>query len=165
MESRIATIGQRKLLGKRMVMALTDNKTSELWRGFMSNRKAIQNAIGSNLYSVQVYGPAHFDAFNPATTFEKWATVEVSDFAVIPAGMEALTVPAGQYAVFLHKGAASTGPASFRYIFEIWLPNSAYELDSRPHFEVLGSTYRNDDPTSEEEIWIPIRSRRSASLS
>jgi AraC family transcriptional regulator len=37
------------------------------------------------------------------------------------------------------------------------LPNSAYELDDREHFELLGEKYKNNDPNSEEEIWIPIR--------
>ncbi|WP_339791455.1 GyrI-like domain-containing protein [uncultured Imperialibacter sp.] len=47
----------------------------------------------------------------------------------------------------------------FEYIFGTWLPASAYDLDDRPHFEVLGDNYKNNDPTSEEEIWIPIRPR------
>jgi AraC family transcriptional regulator len=38
-----------------------------------------------------------------------------------------------------------------------WLPNSAYALDDRPHFEALGEQYKNNDPNSEEEIWIPIK--------
>jgi AraC family transcriptional regulator len=37
------------------------------------------------------------------------------------------------------------------------LPNSAYALDDRAHFEVLGEKYKNNDPSSEEEIWIPIK--------
>jgi AraC family transcriptional regulator len=31
-----------------------------------------------------------------------------------------------------------------------------FEVDDRPHFEILGIRYRNNDPNSEEEIWIPI---------
>ncbi|RYE38364.1 MAG: GyrI-like domain-containing protein, partial [Sphingobacteriales bacterium] len=42
-------------------------------------------------------------------------------------------------------------------IFTEWLPNSAYELDDRPHFELLGSKYKNDDAESEEEIFVPVR--------
>ena len=45
----------------------------------------------------------------------------------------------------------------FQYIFGTWLPNSTYLLADRPHFEVLGEGYKNNDPTSEEEIWIPIQ--------
>jgi AraC family transcriptional regulator len=65
----------------------------------------------------------------------------------------------GLYAVFLHKGAASTGGKTFKYIFETWLPNSCYLLDNRPHFEILGAKYKNDDPGSEEEVWIPIKQK------
>jgi predicted transcriptional regulator YdeE len=33
------------------------------------------------------------------------------------------------------------------------------KIDNRPHFEVLGDKYKNNDPSSEEEIWIPIRKK------
>lgn len=33
---------------------------------------------------------------------------------------------------------------------------AVFEVDERPRFEVLGKKYRNNDETSEEEIWIPI---------
>ena len=71
--------------------------------------------------------------------------------------METYILPGGLYAVFLHKGAATTGPKTFQYIFGTWLPESDYSLDIRPHFEILGEKYKNDDPDSEEEIWIPIK--------
>lgn len=29
----------------------------------------------------------------------------------------------------------------------------------QPHFEVLGEKYKDNDPTSEEEIWIPIKAK------
>ena len=37
------------------------------------------------------------------------------------------------------------------------MPASEYILDKRPHFEILGEKYKNDDPASEEEVWIPVR--------
>ncbi|MEP1984886.1 MAG: GyrI-like domain-containing protein, partial [Maribacter dokdonensis] len=40
-----------------------------------------------------------------------------------------------------------------------WIPNSEYQLDGRPHFEVLGAKYKNNDPNSEEEVWIPIKAK------
>ena len=30
-------------------------------------------------------------------------------------------------------------------------------LDQRPHFEILGSKYKNENPASEEEVRIPIK--------
>jgi AraC family transcriptional regulator len=57
---------------------------------------------------------------------------------------------------FYYKG-SSTDTRIFQHIFETWLPQSGYELDNRPHFEVLGEKYRNNDPESEEDIYIPIK--------
>ena len=72
--------------------------------------------------------------------------------------METFTLPVGLYGVFDHKG-LSNDNSIFQYIFGTWLPNSTYQLDNRPHFEILGEKYRNNDPASEEEIWVPIKPR------
>jgi AraC family transcriptional regulator len=90
--------------------------------------------------------------------FEKWAAVEVSEFNSVPEGMASFILNSGHYAVFYYKG-LSTDTEIFRYIFGIWLPGSGFELDDRPHFEVLGEKYKNNDPDSEEEIWIPIKAK------
>jgi AraC family transcriptional regulator len=157
MEPVILSSPEKKFIGKRISMSFTGNKTIALWRCFMPNRKEIQNTIGTELYSIEVYPPSFFDNFNPDTAFEKWAAVEVSDFQAVPHEMETLTSPEGLYAVFIHKGPAGTGPETYRYIFERWLPGSGYVVDQRPHFAVMGDRYRNDDADSEEEIWIPVR--------
>jgi AraC family transcriptional regulator len=159
MEPRIDTIGEKKLLGKRMTMSLSNNKTRELWQSFMSRRKEIKNAIGTDLYSMQILDSAYFSNFNPGKEFEKWAVTEVASFDDVPADMETFTLPSGLYAVFLHIGPASSGPQVFQYIFGTWLPRSEYTLDNRPHFEILGEKYKNDDSNSEEEIWIPVKLR------
>lgn len=159
MTPRIETLTEKKLVGKRMSMSLSNNKTAALWKSFMSSRKDIRNTKGTELYSLQRYPVQYFQAFNPNTEFEKWATMEVTDFNSPPAEMETTTLPGGLYAVFLHQGPASAGAKTFQYIFQQWLPNAAYTLDDRPHFELLDHRYKNEDPSSEEEIWIPIRAR------
>ncbi|SMP20787.1 GyrI-like small molecule binding domain-containing protein [Muriicola jejuensis] len=82
--------------------------------------------------------------------------MEVSNDLEVPSGMDEVVIPPGLYALFLYKG-PSSDRAVFQYIFNTWLPGSGYELDDRPHYEILGEKYRNNDPESEEEIWIPIR--------
>jgi len=156
---RIEVLAEKKLVGKRMTMSLTNNKTGELWRGFMMQQKEIQNSIGTELYSMQIYPSTYFRDFNPDTEFEKWALTEVNDFSTIPDEMQSFTLTGGLYAVFLHQGAASAGPEIFQYIFGTWLPSSGFLLDDRPHFELLGEKYKNNDPDSEEEIWIPIKAK------
>jgi AraC family transcriptional regulator len=141
-----------------MKMSLANNKTSELWQSFMPRRKSVKNTVGANLYSMQVYDSTHyFEDFNPHTTFTKWATVEVSSFHDIPEGLETYRLTGGLYAVFVHKGLPNEFPKTFQLIFGQWLPNSDYELDHREHFELLGEKYKNNDPSSEEEVWIPIK--------
>jgi len=157
MEPRIEILQEKKLVGKRIVMSLSTDKTVDLWRSFMPMRKEIKNIIGNELYSMQVYSQTYFNDFNPNTEFEKWACMEVTDFDSIPNEMESFTLKGGLYAVFLHKGTASEGQKTFQYIFETWLPNSVYVLDNRPHFEILGAKYKNEDTDSEEELSIPIK--------
>jgi AraC family transcriptional regulator len=158
MEPKIEVLTEKKLLGLRLKMTLSDNKTGELWKNFMQRRKEIKNNLTTDLFSMQVYDqPSDLEKYNPYIPFEKWAAVEVHDFDTVPAGMEPFKLTGGQYAVFVHKGAARTGVKAFQYIFGTWLPGSEYTLDNRPHFEILGEKYKNDDPDSEEEIWIPVR--------
>jgi AraC family transcriptional regulator len=160
MEPRIVTLPEKKLVGNHLTMSLADNKTFELWQSFMRRRKEITNNCSSNLFSIQVYSDAYdFKNFDFAATFEKWATAEVHNFKEVPVGMETLVLKGGLYAVFIHRGPASTGYETFRYIFASWIPQCPYELDNRPHFELLGEKYKNNDPASEEEIWIPIKKK------
>ncbi|MGB3078050.1 MAG: GNAT family N-acetyltransferase [Saprospiraceae bacterium] len=162
MEPRIETLKTKKLIGKRLTMTMEENKTIELWRNFMPRRKEITNALSSDLISMQVYDNSFdFLHFNIHHAFEKWAAVEVSDFDIIPEGMETYTLPSGLYAVFIHQGPASEGERTFRYIFETWIPQSPFIIDARPHFEILGEKYKHDDPSSEEEVWIPVRLKNS----
>ncbi len=138
-----------------MKMSLTENKTGLLWKSFMPLRKEITNNLATDLVSMQVYQPFYFDNFNASNEFEKWAAIEVSNFDNVPNDMETFILPGGLYAIFDYKGASSDNRI-FEYIFGTWLPASAYQLDNRPHFEVLGKNYKNNDPSSEEEICIPV---------
>jgi AraC family transcriptional regulator len=125
----------------------------------MIQKKEIINALSADLYSIQVYDRAlDFKNFNPSIEFEKWAAIEVSDFSHIPQNMETFILPAGPHAVFLHKGAAVEFHKTFQFIFNEWLPNSNYRTDYRPHFELLGTKYKNNSPDSQEEVWIPVKS-------
>ena len=158
LQPKIVNLEPRKLVGKHLKMSLTNNKTGELWKSFMPQRGLIPNSLNNDLISMQVYNPEYFSKFSTENEFVKWATIEVNDFNNVPADMETFTLTGGLYAVFHYKG-SSTDRSIFHYIFAKWLPNSGYLLDGRPHFEVLGEKYKNADPGSEEEIWIPVRKK------
>lgn len=139
-----------------MKMSFDNYRVSELWKKFIQGRNEITNNLTDDLISMTEYQSTHFADFKPANEFNKWATVEVSSLDNVPSEMEAFILTGGLYAVFDYKG-LNTDHSIYQYIFGTWLPNSDYVLDNRPHFEILGDKYKNNDPTSEEEIWIPIK--------
>jgi AraC family transcriptional regulator len=158
MNPRIENLAEKKLIGHSISMSLANNKTGQLWGQFVPRIQEIQNNVSNDKISMQIYPPLYHQQFSPHTTFEKWATVEVDNLDTIPEGMKSFVLKGGLYAVFDYKG-SSSDHSIFQYIFSQWIPQSNYVVDDRPHFEVLGSKYRNNDPNSEEEIWIPIREK------
>lgn len=160
MTPRIINANAKKLIGIRITLSIAQDKTAALWKSFMPRRKEIPNPVSKDLISLQLYPSNYFNAFHPTREFEKWACIEVTDFDQVPIHMEPLLLSGGLYAVFDYKG-SSTDTSIFQYIFGSWLPDSDYKLDDRPHFEVLGERYKNNDPSSEEEIWIPIMKKSS----
>jgi AraC family transcriptional regulator len=151
----IKTFPTTKFIGENLSFTYADYRAFELWSSFMPRRKEILNAIGTDLYNIQI-NPIDFD-FNPNIPFIKWAAVAVSNFDFIPDGMEVLEIPQGLYAVFNYKGDQNNVAAFFNGIYTEWLPASGYQLGNHPQFEILGEKYKNNNPNSEEEIWIPIK--------
>lgn len=158
MNPRFETIIEKKLIGNKTIMSFANYKIGELWKTFMPKRHSIKNNLNSDFISLTIYPPNFFTEFEPTRTFEKWAAIEVSDFENTSTDFEKLILPSGLYAIFNYKG-SSNDNSIFKYIMQSWLPDSNYQLDNRPHFEVLGSKYKNNDPLSEEEIWIPIKEK------
>ena len=157
MKPKIVTINSKKFIGRTLEMSFANNRTRELWTSFMQQRKEIENVICDDLISLQIYEPGFFESFDPNRIFRKWTLCEVSSFENIPGGMVSFELPAGEYAVFIYKGLPAKAQPFFDYIFREWLPSSEYELDVRPHFEVLGPQYSNNSAESEEEVWIPVK--------
>lgn len=139
-------------------MSFVNDRTSELWRGFRAVRPTILGRIGGESYSVKVYDASYsFSQFDPAAEFEKWAAVEVGDGVDVPDELEVSVIPAGKYAEFIHVGPAATAPRTFGYIFGEWLPASGFELDLRPHFEILPEGYDPFDESATERVLVPVR--------
>ena len=157
MKPRIIAFSEKKLIGCKQSMNYAAYNPVPLWQSFMPIKKEIQNVVSADLFSVQQFPDDFWVRFNPETTFEKWAAVEVSNLDNIPENMHSLIIPGGWYAVFDYKGDGSNAPAFFESIFSDWIPNSAYMVDNRPHFEILGAKYKKGHPDSEEEVWIPVR--------
>ncbi|WP_136666685.1 GyrI-like domain-containing protein [Flavobacterium sp. H122] len=159
-EFKIIEINPKKLIGKSLSMSFLNNTTGELWGSFAPHIKEIKNRVGDDKISLQFYSDDFMT--NPAISFIKWATVEVSDFENIPNDLDTLEIEGGLYAVFHYKGNVPGAPAFFGKIYSECIPDSEYQLDnSRPHFEMLPSgKYDPMDKNSEEEIFIPVRLKK-----
>lgn len=147
------------LAGMHMEMTLNDDRTGPLWQHFMRKRQEIPAPVGQDLYSVQVYPQdLSMDDFSGDTAFTKWAATRVATAEGLPAEMDSLQIPAGLYAVFIHRGEASEFHKTAAFIYGQWLPASGYVMDARPQFEVMGKNYFGHlDPRSEEEVWVPVK--------
>lgn len=159
MQFALKTLQPKKLIGQKTEMYLAENKTFFLWNKFMPRRNEIKNQINSDLFSVEIYPENYFQNFNPSTSFQKWAAVEVTHFENLPNEMNSLIIAEGEYAVFVYKGKPANAASFFESIFTKWLPENNYSIDQRPHFAIMGEKYKQDSDDSEEEIWIPIRKK------
>lgn len=152
MNPKIINCPEKKVIGMRSEMQRHQyNHIVSLWKGFMPRKKELHNLLTTELIAIQVY----YDVLNAERPFTIWACAEVSDFNEIPTGMEAFTIPSGTYAVFHHKGQDAS--QLYPYIMREWLPNSAYHIDDRPHFQVMGDKYNNGSPDSEEDFYVPVK--------
>ena len=127
------------------------HKIIALWKQFMPNKFKVTNTLNEELIALQNYK----DFSNTKLAFDIWACAEVSDLNYIPQGLSGLTISAGEYAIFVLKGMDVA--ALYRQILSEWLTNSGYEVDSRPHFQVMGKKYINNSDKSEEDVYLPIK--------
>jgi AraC family transcriptional regulator len=132
-----------------------------MWKAFMPRRHEISHQNSEDLYSMQIYtGGLNALQFNPQTSFLRRAAMVVSNYENVPEGMLRFDHPGGLYAVFMHHGPASEFGKTAAFIFGEWIPKSKYEVDDRPHFEILDKRYLGPDhPDSVEEVWIPLREK------
>lgn len=156
--SRIENIEAIHLIGTHVRMSLEEDQTRSLWERLMPTLRKAAYSWEYPRYSVQVYdGLLDPRTFTLQTSFTRWAAVKAIPGVPIPEGLDTITLPSGDYAVFIHRGRPEDFPRTAQFIYGSWLPASPYKLDDRPHFECLGKGYDPADPEAEEEIWIPVK--------
>lgn len=159
MEPDIVELAPIPLIGTHTETSLSENIAPALWKDF--KQRIMPHVLTTNpaFYSVQQFPAADFASFNRNTLFRKWAAIASSDVRVVPDNMHAMTLR-GLYALFIHRGPHNTFSRTTHYIYNEWLPPSAFQLDHRPHFEKMDHRYLGPlDANSEEEIWIPVMRR------
>ena len=147
-------------LGHKVEMTLENNKTQELFRGFMPLRKQILNKSSEYVLLLHEYNKqTTFENFTPQTIHTNWALQQVNALELSTSDFLHYTLPSQNYAIFLHSGGVAEFAGSMHYIFSDWFPNSGYEIVQVPHFEKILPVFPPQPETREEEIWIPIKSK------
>ncbi len=159
LDFEIRTFKGGHFVGMSIMNSVVNNKNFELWSSYMPRRNELK-AISSDLFAIQRYDIGHFvREFNPEAEFEILAMQEVSNGSDTPVGMTKLEIPNGDYAVFNYKGTGADFAPMAIAIYSKVIPESAYNVDERPHFQIMGANYYGqENPESEEEIWVPIKS-------
>ena len=85
------------------------------------------------------------------------AATVVTDFDQIPENMTSRVLPAGNYAIFTHKGSVDKLGHTMNYIYGSWLPKSGHKLREAPDLEIYDKRFRPDSEDSELDIYIPIQ--------
>jgi AraC family transcriptional regulator len=154
---KIERLPAQTLVGMRKPMSMESLPIVQLWRAFMPRHREVQSRVGMELYAVRDFTDVDFRKFHPATQFDVWAAVKVSDVQSVPKDMEVLNIPAGEYLFFTYKGLPDGLDADLQNLRLEWLPALGCRMDSRPFVAAMGAEYRNGDPNSEEKIWMPVQ--------
>ncbi|HMS28622.1 MAG TPA: GyrI-like domain-containing protein [Saprospiraceae bacterium] len=155
MELEIINIEEQLLIGIQNEMSLMNNLTPQLWQAFKPRLQEIKSRTDHHLISLQIYPGNYFTEFNPERRFRKWAAVQTHSDSDVPKGMELLHFVGGDYAVFHYKGPLHD-KSIFQKIFTEWIPQSAFVLDNRPHFERFSDGLTLQSPEWEETIYVPV---------
>ena len=162
MQPIVKEINERKIVGmeKTTTLNTTYIDIPKLWEDFCSRIHEIENVANKDVFYEVRKPDMNFSMndFKETSEFTEIAGVEVLNFDNIPEGMTSVTLPAGRYAAFTHKGSPMNLRQTYEYIWGTWLPNSEYEADLKYDFELYGEKFKGpDDPESEIYIYIPVK--------
>jgi AraC family transcriptional regulator len=138
------------------MMTLTNEERhgiSQLWQILEQELPAIK----SRTQPAKYYGVASYPKNWEQRGFLYMAAVEVTRPGSIPYLLAGKTIPAGQYARFIHHGPDRDLPLTLDYIYHTWLPKSGRELSCPLELEEYGQELPGDDRVeSERKIYVPM---------
>ena len=147
-------------LGTKFISILSPEKNNhiiipKLWDEYLSRQNEITSRTKS--YNLGVCMPVSNDMQKShPDEFFYLACTEVKNINQVPQGMFAKTIPAGEYAIFTHKGLLSKLDHTMNYIYGSWLPKSGRKLREAPDLELYDHRFSPNNEQSEFDIYIPI---------
>jgi AraC family transcriptional regulator len=127
---------------------------SPLWHEFSRRAHEVPDRTGDAMYGVIFSRPEGQREHRHELQY--LAGVTVSRVAELPAGMTSRTVPAGTFAVFIHRGPIKTIGQTMHEIYRVWLPMSGYDCLSTADIEVYDHRFCADGEASEMEYWVSV---------
>jgi AraC family transcriptional regulator len=131
-----------------------NNELPALWQSFIPRMCEIRGRVNPH----ESFGLCIGDMdYKQTGVFRYVAGQQVTDAAAVPDGMLAVTVPEATYAVFTHRGTLETLGQTYDYIYGTWLPTSGREVADTPDFELYDDRFDATSPSSEMDIYIPLK--------
>ncbi len=154
MEPRIVKLDKLTLIGRPYFGDAEGNKFAQAWDRFFPFAKEITPRVNENAwYGVEMYGPE----FEKDHQWMYFPSTEVGSLDAIPEALFAKVLPAATYAVFTVKGGIPKISETFMYAYGSWIPASPYEVAHPYDFEYYDERFKDDDPDTELDLYIPIR--------
>jgi AraC family transcriptional regulator len=162
MEPKIVDLDRIILVGLPFYGDPSTGGFGQAWHRFFPLAERIPHRVNpAVMYGVEMYGPESMQEHK--WTYFPSTAVSQLDVSEIPDHLFAAVLPAARYAVFTAKGGLTALPATFRYAYDTWLPASEYEGTGMLDFELYDERFRESEPDSELDVYIPIRLRQAAS--
>lgn len=131
---------------------------SEAWSELKANLDKIKILHPNIMYGFEDYSE---DFCSDPLQFYYMAAVEVKSEADIPNMFYVKKVPESLYAVFTVDGNNSNGEIgkAFRYIYDVWLPNSEYCLSDKicADFEYYDERWNCRSVSPQLDLYIPVQ--------
>jgi AraC family transcriptional regulator len=162
MQPVLKFVAEKKVMGvgTRFISARSPDHNNEtkipaLWGRYLSRSGEIAQRLSPADLGVVICLDDKESKSHPDELFYL-AGAEVAGDGNAPDGLTVLTIPAGEYAVFTHKGLLDKIGMTMNYIYGSWLPKSGQKLREAPEFEVYDQRFIPNSEQSELDIYIPI---------
>ena len=153
MTPRLLSMNQAICAGLRedIEMPRDKERIPELWSRLQSSIPEIKNICGPAMGVVS--GSAKSGCVNYA------ACMQVADTNSLPQNLDIITVPAGDYAEFVHEGPVSELFRTCDNIYRSWFPGSGLLMGEGPMVEVYPENFRGDEPNPRIRLLVSVKDR------
>jgi AraC family transcriptional regulator len=157
MEPRFVELGELNVVGKVYRTTPGSDHSSNQMQGFDPSSPGIGNPLYSRTTYLSVTCYTDVKNLDAASEIRFMIGIPVSKPDSVPEDMEVYTIPPALYAVFTHHGPAADIGKTYLDIYGKHLVG--YELAEADQIGWYDERYRYDQPGSEFDIYIPVKSR------